>query len=71
MVFKGGIYMAKVEFDSIRLYDFLEKFITTKFKNKLIIFDNASSHRSAKKELVNKHVFLLYSVTVSTFYKFK
>jgi len=34
---KGGI-------DSIRLYDFLEKFITTKFKNKLIILDNASSH---------------------------
>jgi hypothetical protein len=47
---KGGI-------DSIRLYDFLEKFITTKFKNKLIILDNASSHRNAKiKELVNKHM---------------
>ena len=53
---KGGI-------DSIRLYDFLEKFITTKFKNNLIIFDNASSHRNAKiKELVNNHNHLLYSV---------
>ena len=58
---KGGI-------DSIRLYDFLEKFITTKFKNKLIILDNASSHRNAKiKELVNKHNHLLYSVPYQHF----
>ena len=41
---------------------FLEKNITTKFKNNLIILDNASSHRNAKiKELVNKHNKLLYS----------
>ena len=53
---KGGI-------DSNRLYEFLEKNITTKFKNKLIILDNASSHRNAKiKELVNKHNKLLYSI---------
>ena len=53
---KGGI-------DSDRLYEFLEKNITTKFKNKLIILDNASSHRNARiKELVNKHNNLLYSV---------
>ena len=46
---KGGI-------DSDRLYEFLEKNITKKYKNKLIILDNASSHRNAKiKELVNKH----------------
>ena len=58
---KGGI-------DSIRLYEFLEKFITTRFKNKLIILDNASSHRNAKvKELVNKHNKLLYSVPYQHF----
>ena len=53
---KGGI-------DSERLYDFLEKNITNKFKNKLIILDNASSHRNVKiKELINKNNNLLYSV---------
>ena len=58
---KGGI-------DSDRLYDFLEKHITTKYKNKLIILDNASSHRNAKiKELVNKHNTLLYSVPYQHF----
>ena len=31
-----------------RLIEFLEKYITTKFKNKLIILDNASSHRNPK-----------------------
>ena len=62
--------MAKVELIvlDIRLYDFLEKFITTKFKNKLITFDNASRHRNAKiKELVNKHNHLLYSVPYQHF----
>jgi transposase len=58
---KGGI-------DSDRLYDFLEKHITTKYKNKLIILDNASSHRNARiKELVNKHNTLLYSVPYQHF----
>jgi transposase len=39
-----------------RLIEFLEKYITTKFKDKLIILDNASSHRNERiKELVNKH----------------
>jgi hypothetical protein len=53
---KGGI-------DSNKLVEFLEKFITTKYKNKLIILDNASSHRNAKiKELVAKNNNLLYSV---------
>ena len=53
---KGGI-------DSDRLYDFLEENITSKYKNKLIILDNASSHRNDKiKKLVNKHNTLLYSV---------
>ena len=37
-------------------------------KNKLIILDNASSHRNAKiKELVNKHNTLLYSVPYQHF----
>jgi hypothetical protein len=36
-----------------RLYEFLEIHITSKYNNKLIILDNASSHRSDKiKELV-------------------
>ena len=40
-----------------RLYEFLEKhIITSKYKNKLIILDNASSHRNPKvKELILKH----------------
>ena len=50
---KGGI-------DSDRLYEFLEKYITKKYKNKLIILNNASSHRNEKiKELLNKHNTLL------------
>ena len=53
---KGGI-------DSDRLYEFLEKYITKKYKNKLIILDNASNHRNEKiKELLNKHNTLLYSI---------
>ncbi len=32
--------------DSIRLIEFLETFITKKYKNKVIILDNASSHRN-------------------------
>jgi len=39
-----------------RLIDFLERFITGKYKNKLIILDNASSHRNQRiKDLVNKN----------------
>jgi hypothetical protein len=56
-------YLSISGIDSDRLYKFLEKYITKKYKNKLIILDNASSHRNAKiKELVNKHNTLLYSV---------
>ena len=58
---KGGI-------DSDRLVEFLEKFITTKYKNKLIILDNASSHRNEKvKELINKKNKVLYSVPYQHF----
>jgi len=63
-----NIHIDKSGIDSDRLYEFLEKYITSKFKNKLIILDNASSHRNAKiKELVNKHNTLLYSVPYQHF----
>ena len=43
---KGGI-------NSERLINFLNKFIVKKYKNKLIIFDNASSHRNQEvKEVI-------------------
>jgi hypothetical protein len=53
---KGGI-------DGDRLLAFLEKFITNKYKNKVIILDNASSHRNERvKELINKNNKLIYSL---------
>ena len=53
---KGGI-------NSERLYNFLEKYITKKYKKKLIILDNASSHRNEIiKDLINKKNNLLHSV---------
>ena len=58
---KGGI-------NSERLYDFLQEHITNKYKNKLIIMDNASSHRNQKiKDLVNKDNEILYSVPYQHF----
>jgi len=51
-----------------RLYEFLETHITNKYNNKLIILDNASSHRSDKiKELVNQNNKILYSVPYQHF----
>jgi transposase len=53
---KGGI-------DTNRLTDFLNEFILSKFKNKLIIMDNASSHRNENiKRIVNENNNLLYSI---------
>ena len=53
---KGGI-------DSNRLIDFLNEFITTKYKDKLLILDNASSHRNQKvKDNIQENNKLLYSV---------
>jgi len=53
---KGGI-------DTEKLTAFLEKFIINKYKNKVIILDNASSHRNEKiKQLINKNNKILYSV---------
>ena len=58
---KGGI-------DTNRLYEFLEKYITTKYNNKLIILDNASSHRNERiRELINKNNKLLLSVPYQHF----
>ena len=54
-----------------RLIEFLEKHITEKYKNKLIILDNASSHRNQRiKDLVNKHNNILYAVPYQHFYNF-
>jgi len=51
-----------------RLIEFLEKHITEKYKNKLIILDNASSHRNQRiKDLVNKHNNILYVVPYQHF----
>jgi hypothetical protein len=51
-----------------RLYEFLETHITNKYRNKLIILDNASSHRNERiKELVNKHNKILYAVPYQHF----
>ena len=55
-------YIIKV-IDCDRLLIFLERFITNKYKNKVIILDNASSHRNIRvKELINKNNKLIYSV---------
>lgn len=57
---KGGI-------NSERLYDFLQENITSKYKNKLIIMDNASSHRNQNiKDLVNKIMkyFFLFLINI-------
>ena len=49
--------------NAYRMVEFLEENITNNFKNKLIILDNASSHRNPKvKEIINKDNHLLYAV---------
>jgi len=58
---KGGI-------NTDRLVDFLETHITNKYKNKLIILDNASSHRNERiKELIGKNNTILYAVPYQHF----
>ena len=53
---KGGI-------DSNRMVNFINKFINGKYKNKLIILDNASSHRNQLvKDVIKKDNNLLYAV---------
>ena len=56
MIYKGYELYNKGGIDGDRLLAFLEKFITNKYKNKVIILDNASSHRNIRvKELINKN----------------
>ena len=58
---KGGI-------DSVRLVNFLNKFIVKKYKNKLIVLDNASSHRNKNvKDVIQKDNKLLYAVPYQHF----
>ena len=58
---RSGIY-------SIRLNKFLEDNITSKYKNKEIILDNACAHRNEIiKNLVNKDNKLIYSVPYQHF----
>ena len=48
--------------------EFLQKFITEKYKNKIIILDNSSAHKNDTiRDLVNKHNKLLYSVPYQHF----
>lgn len=54
--------------DSERLIDFLNEYVTTKYKDKLIILDNASCHRNDRvKSLIQEHNKLLYSVPYQHF----
>jgi transposase len=54
--------------NSDRMVEFLEENITTQFKNKLIIMDNASSHRNSKvKDVITQHNHLLYAVPYQHF----
>tara|TARA_Y100000389_G_C17469440_1_gene528949 strand:+ start:5106 stop:5570 length:465 start_codon:yes stop_codon:yes gene_type:complete len=58
---KGGI-------NTDRFIEFLEKYVTNKFKNKLIILDNAGSHRNEKiQNIINKHNNILYTVPYQHF----
>ena len=58
----GWTLYEKSGIDSIRLKKFLEDNITSKYKNKAIILDNASAHRNEIiKNLVNKDNKLIYS----------
>jgi len=51
-----------------RMVEFIQTHISGKYKNKLIILDNASSHRNPKvKEIINKENQLLYSVPYQHF----
>ena len=61
------IYIKKRGIDSNRMVDFINKFINIKYKNKLIILDNASSHRNQLvKDVIKKDNNLLYAVPYYT-----
>ena len=64
----GWTLYEKSGIDSIRLKKFLEDNITSKYKNKAIILDNASAHRNEIiKNLVNNDNKLIYSVPYQHF----
>ncbi len=51
-----------------QLVEFLEKYITTKFNDKLIILDNISSYKNERiKKLINKYNNILYDVPYQHF----
>ena len=51
-----------------RMVEFIQTHISGKYKNKLIILDNASSHRNPRvKEIINKENHLLYAVPYQHF----
>ena len=51
------------DIDSNRMIDFINKLINGKYKDKLIILDNASSHRNQLvKDVIKKDNNLLYAV---------
>ena len=53
---EGWDLYEKCGINTERLVEFLQKFITEKYKNKIIILDNASAHKNDTiRELVNKH----------------
>ena len=64
----GWTLYEKSGINSERLKIFLEENITSKYKNKVIILDNASSHRNEIiKELINKNNKLIYSILYQHF----
>ena len=64
----GWTLYEKSGINSERLKIFLEENITSKYKNKVIILDNASSHRNEIiKELINKNNKLIYSIPYQHF----
>ena len=64
----GWTLYEKSGINSERLKIFLEEHITSKYKNKVIILDNASSHRNEIiRDLVNKNNKILYAVPYQHF----
>ena len=58
---KGGI-------DSTRLTEFINKYINGKYEEKLIILDNASSHRNEEvKKVIQQNNYLLHSIPYQHF----
>jgi len=64
----GWDFYEKSGINADRMVEFIQTHNSGKYKNKLIILDNASSHRNPKvKEIINKENQLLYSVPYQHF----